>query len=72
MGYVAIYMEGRRQPCGAIRASMAEGVIQELNRSYGGRIFSYQPLTRKQAEKIKKAIIGPMPEGLERKVTQRR
>jgi len=67
--YVAIYMAGKSQPCGAIRASIADGVIQELSRA-DGRTYSYQPITRKQAEEIKKAIIGPMPEGLERKLTQ--
>ena len=65
--YLALYTEGRPTPCGAIRKSYAEQLLQDLQQT--GRNYWTEPITPEEAKRIIEQIVGT-PGDLQRIIEQ--
>lgn len=66
--YVALYIQGRKIPCGAMRESHAEEVVRDLKAELGGS-YELKPITRKEYVQINRDI-SEGHEGLENLISR--
>ncbi|MBR9691678.1 hypothetical protein GOV06_02735 [Candidatus Woesearchaeota archaeon] len=63
--YVALYKEGRDQPCGAIRKLYADEVVKQMKASIGEHFWT-EPITSEEAKEIERSIVErPLSKGVE-------